>query len=63
MDVIASLGFGMEIDSQTNPKNSFVKYAKELVAVDFNPLIVLAGTCGFSSFTLNELIILYTSLE
>nr|XP_022315198.1 cytochrome P450 3A24-like isoform X1 [Crassostrea virginica] len=43
MDVIASLGFGMEIDSQTNPKNSFVKYAKELFAVDFNPLIVLAA--------------------
>ena len=53
MDVIASLGFGMEIDSQTNPKNTFVKYAKELFAVDFNPLIVLAGKYCFSSFTLN----------
>ncbi|XP_062613446.1 cytochrome P450 3A24-like [Saccostrea cucullata] len=30
MDVIAALGFGMDIDSQTNPDNKFVKYAKEL---------------------------------
>lgn len=43
MDVIASLGFGMEIDSQTNPDNTFVKYAKELFTVKFTPLLILAG--------------------
>ncbi|XP_062607936.1 cytochrome P450 3A8-like [Saccostrea cucullata] len=42
MDVIASLGFGMEIDSQTNPDNKFVKYAKELFEVNISLLIILA---------------------
>ncbi|XP_061165934.1 cytochrome P450 3A9-like [Saccostrea echinata] len=42
MDVIASLGFGMEIDSQTNPDNKFVKYAKELFEVDISLLAILA---------------------
>ncbi|XP_062613453.1 cytochrome P450 3A14-like [Saccostrea cucullata] len=41
MDVIASLGFGMDIDSQTNPDNTFVKYAKELFAPRINFLIFL----------------------
>lgn len=41
MDVIASLGFGMDIDSQTNPDNLFVKYAKELLTFSFNPIIIL----------------------
>ncbi|XP_048759592.2 cytochrome P450 3A9-like [Ostrea edulis] len=39
MDVIASLGFGMDTDSQTNPENTFVKYAKELFNFKFTPLM------------------------
>ncbi|XP_048762827.2 cytochrome P450 3A24-like isoform X2 [Ostrea edulis] len=41
MDVIASLGFGMEIDSQTDPNNAFVRYAKELFNVNFSLLLFL----------------------
>lgn len=43
MDVIASLGFGMDIDSQTNPDNLFVKYAKELLNFSLSPLTILLG--------------------
>ncbi|XP_056019949.1 cytochrome P450 3A6-like isoform X2 [Ostrea edulis] len=39
MDVTASLGFGMDTDSQTNPDNTFVKYAKELFSFRFTPLM------------------------
>lgn len=29
MDVISSTAFGIEVDSQKDPNNTFVKYAKE----------------------------------
>ncbi|XP_048758996.1 cytochrome P450 3A8-like [Ostrea edulis] len=41
MDVIASLGFGMDTESQTNPDNTFLKHAKELFSFKFTPLIFL----------------------
>lgn len=53
MDVIASLGFGMEIDSQTNPDNTFVKYAKELFTVKFTPLLILAAMSSKIDAVLN----------
>jgi hypothetical protein len=40
MDVISALGFGMDTDSQTNPDNTFVKYAKELFNLRFTPLLI-----------------------
>jgi hypothetical protein len=43
MDVIAALGFGMDIDSQTNPDNTFVKYAKELFPSNVTLLLILIG--------------------
>jgi hypothetical protein len=45
MDVIASLGFGMDTDSQTNPESAFIKYAKELFNFRFTPLMFLIGEC------------------
>nr|XP_022319165.1 cytochrome P450 3A29-like [Crassostrea virginica] len=41
MDVIASLGFGMDIDCQTNPENTFVKYAKELITFNFRIILII----------------------
>lgn len=41
MDVIASLGFGMDINSQTNPDNLFVTYTKELMNFSLSPLTIL----------------------
>jgi hypothetical protein len=41
MDVISSLGFGMETDSQTDINNAFVRYAKDLFNVGFSLVIFL----------------------
>ncbi|XP_046569764.1 cytochrome P450 3A6-like [Haliotis rubra] len=35
LDVIASTGFGMEVNSQENPRNVFVKNAKEAMSASF----------------------------
>ncbi|KAL5022796.1 hypothetical protein ScPMuIL_001951 [Solemya velum] len=43
MDIIASTAFGIEVDSQSNPDDQFVKNARE--AMDFsmtNPMLILA---------------------
>jgi hypothetical protein len=41
MDAIAALGFGMDTESQTNPNDTFVKYAKELFNFGVTPLLIL----------------------
>ncbi|VDI46279.1 Hypothetical predicted protein, partial [Mytilus galloprovincialis] len=41
MDIIASAGFGLDVDSQKNPENKFTKYAKILFDFKFSRLIVL----------------------
>ena len=48
MDVICSTGFGIEVDSQRNPDNPFIKYAKELLEVEVaaNPLNVFSCKCS-----------------
>lgn len=46
MDIIASTAFGIEVDSQSNPDDQFVKNARE--AMDFSmtsPMLILA--CKF----------------
>lgn len=43
MDVICSTGFGVDVDSQRNPDNQYIKYAKEFLDVDVtgNPLFII----------------------
>lgn len=42
MDVIARTMFGLQIDSQTNPNNTFITYAKKLFTFSFfHPVIVM----------------------
>lgn len=41
LDVIASTGFGMDIDSQKNPDNDFVKYTKKFLNITFTPILIL----------------------
>ncbi|KAF5896103.1 thromboxane-A synthase isoform X1, partial [Clarias magur] len=42
MDVIASVAFGMNVDSQNNPSDPFVYHASKFFSISFfNPLIVL----------------------
>eukprot|EP00105_Crassostrea_gigas_P040033 XP_019924181.1 PREDICTED: cytochrome P450 3A4 [Crassostrea gigas] len=41
LDVIASTGFGMDIDSQKNPDNDFVKYTKKFLNISFTPILIL----------------------
>ncbi|XP_052098012.1 cytochrome P450 3A29-like [Mytilus californianus] len=41
MDIIASAGFGLDVDSQKNPENKFTKYAKMLFDFKFSRLIIL----------------------
>lgn len=41
LDVIASTGFGMDIDSQKNPDNDFVKYTKKFLNISFTPTLIL----------------------
>ena len=47
MDVICSTSFGIEVDSQRNPDNLFIKHAKEFLEVEVagNPMFLLA--CEF----------------
>ena len=49
MDVICSTGFGIEVDSQRQPENPFIKYAKEFFEIDVgkNPIFLLACKCPF----------------
>lgn len=44
MDVICTTGFGIEVDSQRNPDNPFVKYSREFFEVEVgkNPIFLLA---------------------
>ena len=45
MDVVASTGFGLQIDSQTNKDDPFVKYAKMAFDITiFSPIILLIST-------------------
>uniref|UniRef100_W5NJU7 Thromboxane-A synthase n=1 Tax=Lepisosteus oculatus TaxID=7918 RepID=W5NJU7_LEPOC len=42
MDVIASVGFGTQVDSQRNPDNPFVKHAKQFFSFTFfRPMVML----------------------
>ena len=43
MDVICSTGFGLDVNSQRDPNNPFVKHAKSFfdAGVTENPLIIL----------------------
>lgn len=41
MDVIASTGFGIQVDSQKDKNNDFVKYAKKAFDFNFSLLLVL----------------------
>ncbi|XP_034318419.2 cytochrome P450 3A11 [Magallana gigas] len=41
LDVIASTGFGVDIDSQKNPDSEFVKNAQKFFNITFNPLLLL----------------------
>ncbi|XP_048756033.2 cytochrome P450 3A6-like [Ostrea edulis] len=41
MDVIASTGFGVDIDSQQNPESEFVKNAKTFFNITFSPILLL----------------------
>ena len=43
MDVICSTGFDVDVDSQRNPDNQYIKYAKEFLDVDVtgNPLFII----------------------
>lgn len=41
LDVIASTGFGVDIDSQRNPESEFVKNAKKFFNITFNPLLLM----------------------
>ena len=49
MDVICSTGFGLDVNSQRDPHNPFVKHAKAFLEVDVgrNPLFILS--CKVSS--------------
>ena len=49
MDVICSTGFGIEVDSQRNPDNPFIKYAKEVLEVEIagNPLFLFSCKGSF----------------
>ena len=44
MDTICSTGFGLDVDSQRNPDNPFIKHAKMIVEQSFsgNPLVMFA---------------------
>ncbi|XP_056017485.1 cytochrome P450 3A6-like [Ostrea edulis] len=57
MDVTASFGFGMDTDSQTNPDNTFVKYAKELFSFRFTSLML------FIIFYLNCICLIFPNLD
>ena len=44
MDVVASVGFGLDIDSQNDVESDFVKHAK--LSFDFrvdNPVLIIFG--------------------
>lgn len=41
MDVVASIGFGVEIDTQKNPNSDFVKYAKKYFEMPSSPILAL----------------------
>ena len=47
MDVICSTSFGIEVDSQRNPDNPFIKHSKEFLDVEVagNPLFLVS--CEF----------------
>ena len=52
MDVIASVFFGMKIDSQNNPDNPFVKHAKRAFVQSFwNPLLIVVCTSNNTLFS------------
>jgi len=40
MDVIASTAFGIEVDSQENPNDPFVKNAKKMMETSFSSPVV-----------------------
>lgn len=64
MDVSATSFFGMKIDSQKDPNNLFVKYAKEGFAMGFFNLKILVGRKShFSSAFLHTLIFDITQHE
>ena len=50
MDVIASTGFAVDIDSQKNPESDFVKHAQKFFDLTFNPLMLLI--CKFAVYML-----------
>ncbi|XP_041471008.1 cytochrome P450 3A4-like [Lytechinus variegatus] len=44
MDTVGSCAFGLDIDSQSDPDNPFVKHAKRAFTFDFkNPLFIIGG--------------------
>ena len=44
MDVIASTGFGLRVDSQSSQDNPFVVNAKKIMNISFrNPLLLIMG--------------------
>ena len=48
MDVIASTGFGLRVDSQSSKNNPFVVNAKKIMNVSLrNPLLILISVYTF----------------
>ena len=44
MDVIAKCGFGLDLDSQKNEDDPFVRHARKVFAVSLsNPAILIGG--------------------
>ena len=56
LDVIASTAFGMDINSQKDPDNEFVKKAKLFASLSFTtPLAVLGGTLKYVISTYSDI--------
>lgn len=57
MDVICSTGFGIEVDSQRNPDNLYIKYAKEFLEIDVagSPLFLIALMFPDLKFLMNKM--------
>ena len=50
MDVICSTGFGIDVDSQRQPDNPFIKYAKEFFEIDVGKNLIFLLGCTYSDF-------------
>ena len=50
MDVICSTGFGIDVDSQRQPDNPFIKYAKEFFEIDVGKNLIFLLGCKYSDF-------------